>query len=127
MFKEKAKAAVLALLFCVLPGCVAPEPTNTDIEIIDNVVVVEEGSDNKVIIEDEVVDDVAEEVIDEVVDNTEEVEPTIENPTVVEKSVKEKVNDTLSPEITIWGAVAVFVGLVFLWRVLIYLGNRLRG
>lgn len=119
MFKEKAKAAVLALLFCVLPGCVAPEPTNTDIEIVDNTVVIEEGSDNKVIIEDEVVDDVAEEVIDEVVDNTEDVEPTIENPTVVEENVeKNTIIDEEDQQISILIVVAaLFVGMfaVYVW------------
>lgn len=111
MFKEKAKAAVLALLFCVLPGCVAPEPTNTDIKIIDNTVVVKEGFDNKVIIEDE--------VVDEVVDNAEEVEPTIENPTVVEENVeKNTIIDEEDQQISILiGVAALFVGMfaVYVW------------
>lgn len=63
MFKAKTKtasqglaAAVLALLFCVVPGCVAPEAVKTEIQGIRNDMgqlekVVEQKADNTVVAE----------------------------------------------------------------------------
>ena len=36
MFKTTVKAAILALLFCVLPSCMAPEAIKTDIQALRN-------------------------------------------------------------------------------------------
>ena len=49
-----AKAAILALLFCVLPGCVAPEAIKTDIQGIRNDMgqmekLIEQKADNSVV------------------------------------------------------------------------------
>ncbi len=36
MYQTKTKAAILALLFCVLPSCIAPDAVKTDIQGIRN-------------------------------------------------------------------------------------------
>ncbi len=54
--QRHAKATVLALLFCVLPGCVAPEAIKTDIQGIRNDMgqmekLIEQKADNSVVAE----------------------------------------------------------------------------
>lgn len=56
MFQKKTKTAILALLFCVLPGCVEKEAVKTDIQGIRNDMgrlekVVEQKADSTVVAE----------------------------------------------------------------------------
>lgn len=56
MFQAKTKAIILALLFCVMPGCVAPEAVKTEIQGIRNDMgqlekVVDQKADNTVVAE----------------------------------------------------------------------------
>ncbi len=56
MFKKTIQASILALFFCVLPGCMAPEAIKTDIQGIRNKMgalekVVDQKADNTVVAE----------------------------------------------------------------------------
>lgn len=56
MYQTKTKAAILALLFCVVPSCVSPEAVKTDIQGIRNDMgqlekIVDQKADNTVVAE----------------------------------------------------------------------------
>ena len=103
--QRHAKAAILALLFCVLPGCVAPEAIKTDIQGIRN-----DMGQMKKLIEQKADNSVVAERIDQVNNKIEQTTQIAERLSVWQKSVQaETINYGGAGWVVVGTGVIVFI------------------